>query len=64
MKQNDFYEVDGCTDFIPVKVIEVNEYRKRLKVEVAETGFNIFVPNIYRFEKRHEAIVVGGIIIE
>ena len=55
MKWNDFYEVDGCTDFIPVKLIE--EYKHMvnpLKVEVAETGLTIFVPSIYRFPKVNE----------
>ncbi|APC45907.1 hypothetical protein CHPC1151_0041 [Streptococcus phage CHPC1151] len=26
MKQNDFYEVDGCMDFIPVKLIEEHKH--------------------------------------
>ena len=66
MKQNDFYEVDGCTDFIPVKVIEVNEYRKRLKVEVAETGFKIPVPITYSFPKINEPqkVVVPKFVAE
>ena len=60
------YNEDGYMDFIPVKVIEVNEDRKHLKVEVAETGFKVFVPNIYRFEKRHEPqkVVVPKFVAE
>ena len=54
MKQNDFYEVDGCMDFIPVKLIEHKHMINTLKVEVAETGFKIFVPSIYRFQKVNE----------
>ncbi len=54
MKQNDFYEVDGCMDFIPVKLIEEYKDVKSLKVEAAETGFKIFVPSIYRFPKANE----------
>ena len=55
MKQNDFYEVDGCMDFIPVKLIEEHKHMVDiLEVEVAESGFKIFVPSIYRFKERHE----------
>ena len=55
MKQNDFYEVDGCMDFIPVKLIE--EYKhitNNLKVELTETGCRTFVPHIYSFKKINE----------
>ena len=55
MKQNDFYEVDGCTDFIPVKLIEEHKHMTNtLEVEVVETGFKIFVPSIYSFPKPPE----------
>ena len=55
MKQNDFYEVDGCMDFIPVKLIEEHTRMvNSLKIEVAETGLTIFVPSIYRFQKVNE----------
>ena len=55
MKQNDFYEVDGCMDFIPVKLIEEHTRMiNNLKIEVAETGLTIFVPSIYRFQKVNE----------
>ncbi|HFI0329924.1 TPA: DUF1642 domain-containing protein [Streptococcus suis] len=54
MEQNDFYEVDGCMDFIPVKLIEEYKDMKYLKVEVAESGFKIFVPSIYKFWKPQE----------
>ena len=52
MKQNDFYEVNGCTDFIPVKLIEEHEYMANaLKVELTETGHRTFVPHMYSFPK-------------
>ena len=52
MKQNDFYEVDGCMDFIPVKLIAEHTHMvNSLEVEVAETGFKIPVPHIYSFPK-------------
>ena len=55
MKQNDFYEVDGCMDFIPVKLIE--EYKhmtNTLRVELTETGDRTFVPHMYSFPKVNE----------
>ena len=55
MKQNNFYEVDGCTDFIPVKLIE--EYKhmtNTLRVELTETGDRTFVPHMYSFPKVNE----------
>ena len=55
MKRNDFYEVDGCTDFIPVKLIEENKHMTNtLKVELTETGNRTFVPRMYRFPKVDE----------
>lgn len=55
MKQNDFYEVDGCTYFIPVKLIEEHKHMMNtLELEVAESGFRTFAPNIYKFPKVDE----------
>ena len=55
MKQNDFYELDGCTDFIPVKLIEEHKHMTNpLKVELTETGHRTFVPHIYSFPKVNE----------
>ena len=52
MKQNNFYEVDGCTDFIPVKLIEEHKHMmNNLKVELTETGYRTFVPHMYSFPK-------------
>ena len=54
MKQNDFYEVDGCMDFIPVKLIKEYKHLNLLEVVSTESGFRPFVPNIYRFPKVQE----------
>ncbi|ETW90635.1 DUF1642 domain-containing protein [Streptococcus thermophilus] len=55
MKQNDFYEVDGCTDFIPVKLVKEHKHiMNTLELEVAESGFRTFAPNIYKFPKVNE----------
>ena len=50
MKQNNFYEVDGCMDFIPVKLIEEHKHMTNtLEVELTQTGYKTFVPIIYSF---------------
>ena len=55
MKQNEFYEVDGCTDFIPVKLIKDHKHIMNiLEVEVAESGYRTLVQNIYSFPEPHE----------
>ena len=55
MKQNEFYEVDGCMDFIPVKLIEEQKHMTNsLKVELAETGNRTFVRQMYSFPKVNE----------
>ena len=55
MKQNEFYEVDGCMDFIPVKLIEEHKHMTNtLEVEVVESGLRTLARNIYRFPKVDE----------
>ena len=54
MKTNDFYEVNGCTDFIPVDLIEENKCTKDLEVVTRESGRTTFVPSIYKFRKPPE----------
>lgn len=54
MEQNDFYEVNGCTWFIPVDLIEENKCTKELEVVATESGRITFVPRIYKFPKPHE----------
>ncbi|HFI0398396.1 TPA: DUF1642 domain-containing protein [Streptococcus suis] len=54
MKQNDFYEVNGCTEFIPVTVNET--YTDGVDVTVHSTThpFRITVKQVYQFLKPHE----------
>ena len=54
MKQNDFYEVDGCTDFIPVKLIKEYKHLNLLEVESTESGYRGVVPHMYSFPKVNE----------
>ena len=54
MKQNDFYEVDGCIDFIPVKLIKEHKYLNLLEVASTESGYRAVVPSIYSFPEPHE----------
>ena len=43
MEQKDFYEVNGCTDFIPVKFIEEHKHMTNtLNVELTETGNRVW----------------------
>ena len=54
MKMNDFYEVDGCTDFIPVKLIKEHKHINLLEVKVMGSGSRTFAPSIYKFLKVQE----------
>ena len=52
MERNDFYEVDGCMDFIPVKLIKEHKHiTNTLEVELAETGHITLVSSLYSFPK-------------
>ncbi|HEL2713454.1 TPA: hypothetical protein T7O95_000993 [Streptococcus suis] len=55
MKQNDFYEVNGCTEFIPVTINET--YNDGVDVTVHSTThtFRMVVKQVYRFPKGHES---------
>lgn len=66
MKTNDFYEVNGCTDFIPVDLIEENKCTKDLEVVTRESGRTTFVPSIYKFRKPPEPqkVVVPKFVAE
>ena len=67
MKMNEFYEVDGCTDFIPVKLIEEHKHMTNtLEVELTETGYRTVVPHIYSFPKvnEHQKPVVPKFVAE
>ncbi|MEG3316197.1 DUF1642 domain-containing protein [Streptococcus suis] len=54
MKQNDFYEVNGCTEFIPVTINET--YADGVDVTVHSTthSFRMAVKEVYQFLKQHE----------
>jgi hypothetical protein len=62
MEQKEFYEVNRCEWFIPVKLIEIegDKYTKTLEVEAIESGCRAFVPTIYKFQKppeQHKPVV-------
>ena len=54
MKQNNFYEVDGCTDFIPVTINET--YADGVGVIVSDTmqDYRLLIEQVYRFPKVNE----------
>ena len=54
MKQNDFYEVNGCTEFIPVTINET--YADGVDVIVHSTThpFRMAVKQVYQLPKQHE----------
>ena len=66
MEQNDFYEVDGCIDFIPVKIVGKSEDG----VIVAQTNdkrdCQLVVEEVYRLQKVHEPqkVVVQKFVAE
>ena len=67
MKMNEFYEVDGCTDFIPVKLVEEHKHMTNtLEVELMQTGYKTFVPTMYSFLKANEPkkVVVPKFVAE
>ena len=66
MEQKDFYEVNGCSWFIPVDLIEEHECTKNLEVVATESGLTTFVPTIYRFPKPPEPqkVVVPKFVAE
>ena len=66
MEQKEFYEVDGCSWFIPVDLIEENKCTKELEVVTTESGRITFVPTIYKFRKPPEPqkVVVPLMILD
>ena len=54
MKQNDFYEVDGCTEFVPVTISEVYDDGVIVKVNNAKRNCMLAVEEVYLFPKVHE----------
>ena len=54
MKQNDFYEVDGCTEFVPVTISEVYDDGVIVTVNNAKRNCMLAVEEVYLFPKVHE----------
>ena len=54
MKQNDFYEVDGCTEFVPVTISEVYDDGVIVTVNNAKRNCMLAVEDVYLFTKVHE----------
>ena len=66
MEQKDFYEVNGCSWFIPVDLIEEHECTKNLEVVATESGLTTFVPTIYKFPKppEQQKVVVPKFVVD
>ena len=54
MKQNEFYEVAGCMDFIPVTINETYADSIAVTVDNYMQGYKLVVKNAYRFPKIDE----------
>ncbi|HEM5175157.1 TPA: DUF1642 domain-containing protein [Streptococcus suis] len=54
MKQNDFYEVNGCTEFIPVTINETYIDGADVTVHSTPHPFRMTVKQVYHFLKPHE----------
>ncbi|HGO8537575.1 DUF1642 domain-containing protein [Streptococcus suis] len=54
MKQNDFYEVNGCTEFIPVTINETYNSVVDVTVHGPIHPFRMTVKQVYQFQKPHE----------
>ena len=54
MKMNDFYEVDGCIDFIPAKIVGKSEDRVIVTVSDDKQSCQLVVKEVYRLPKVHE----------
>lgn len=54
MKQNDFYEVNGCTEFIPVTINETYAGGVDVTVNSITHTFRMAVKQVYQFPKQHE----------
>ena len=54
MNNNDFYEVDGCRDFIPVTINETYADSVAVTVDNYMQDYGLVVKEVYRFPKGHE----------
>ncbi|HEM5429135.1 TPA: DUF1642 domain-containing protein [Streptococcus suis] len=66
MKQNDFYEVNGCTEFIPVTINETFADGVGVTVHSTTHPFRMMVKQVYRFPKQHQPqkVVVPKFVAE
>ncbi|HEL2145191.1 TPA: DUF1642 domain-containing protein [Streptococcus suis] len=66
MKQNDFYEVNGCTEFIPVTINETYAGGVDVTVNSITHTFRMAVKQVYQFPKQHEPqkVVVPKFVAE
>ncbi|HEL1602074.1 TPA: DUF1642 domain-containing protein [Streptococcus suis] len=66
MKQNDFYEVNGCTEFIPVTINETFADGVDVTVHSTTHSFRMAVKQVYQFLKQHEPqnVVVPKFVAE
>ncbi|HEM5312186.1 TPA: DUF1642 domain-containing protein [Streptococcus suis] len=66
MKQNDFYEVNGCMEFIPVTINETYSDGVDVIVHSTTHPFRMMVKQVYRFPKQHEPqkVVVPKFVAE
>ena len=66
MKQNDFYEVDGYVEFIPVTINETFADSVGVTVDNYMQGYRLVVKEVYRFTKPHEPqkVVVPKFVAE
>ena len=54
MNDNDFYEVDGCFDFIPVIIDGIVDDGVAVTVIDGKQDYKLVVDEVYRFPKVHE----------
>ncbi|CYX63331.1 DUF1642 domain-containing protein [Streptococcus suis] len=66
MKQNDFYEVNGCTEFIPVTINERYNDGVDVTIHGPIRPFRTTVEQVYQFQKPHEPqkVVVPKFVAE
>ena len=66
MEHNEFYEVDGCMDFIPVTINETYADSIAVTVDNYMQGYNLVAKNAYRFPKidEQQKVVVPKFVAE
>ncbi|HEM2826363.1 TPA: hypothetical protein U0650_001308 [Streptococcus suis] len=66
MKQNDFYEVNGCTEFIPVTINERYNDGVVVTIHGPIRPFRTTVKQVYQFQKPHEPqkVVVPQVAVD